>query len=523
LARQWSQVVSFSPEFCSLCQAQFEVLSGLVGASRCVLYFRREDPLTGKLEFVPAAVYPQTQRVWVVGEGPEGRPSSGPVELPGFISAENLMPEYPFNMPDNADGSDISDGGISVPIQYGNTVIGMLAIWRNPSENESGEEEDSVWTREEKAHVKNIASSLALAIVLDQRNQFSYNEALQAEKLRSMLSDSLHQVKNSLSAVRMFGKLLLRRLPSDDMMNRELAKDILIQSDRMVELLVPYDSDSGRASALPYQKKPMLMLGGGKASDAPAGVDVLGTLSDSVALGPDGLIGDLSEPLESSEAQGDEEGEQHVYERLDSELAELRETTGEHQMCDVAGALSPVVSASQAIAEFDGIDFEMKIAKTLPEVRGDARILQEAMSNLMDNALKYAQIRTDREEGKARVFLKVSKLAKSRLPKGSEAGVVIMVEDDGPGVDEEELPELCVRGFRGRASLEAGTPGSGLGLHIVQELVSVMGGKLAFAKAHEDGGLKVTMTLLRPTKVEDENATGEPKPKGSKGKPKAKA
>jgi len=61
----------------------------------------------------------------------------------------------------------------------------------------------------------------------------------------------LCQVKNSLSAVRMFGKLLLRRLPGNDKMNRELAKDILIQSDRLVDLLLPIDSMTRQPSLGP--------------------------------------------------------------------------------------------------------------------------------------------------------------------------------------------------------------------------------------------------------------------------------
>ena len=96
------------------------------------------------------------------------------------------------------------------------------------------------WTETERAQVQAIATSLALAVVLDQRYQ--WQEAVQAESMRKMLSETLHQVKNSLSAVRMFGKLLLRRLPGNDKMNRELAKDILIQSDRLVDLLLPIDS-----------------------------------------------------------------------------------------------------------------------------------------------------------------------------------------------------------------------------------------------------------------------------------------
>jgi hypothetical protein len=63
---------------------------------RCVLYFRREDPASGQLDFVPAAVYPERQRVWVVGEGRGGLPAPGPGELPGFISAASLLPDYPF-------------------------------------------------------------------------------------------------------------------------------------------------------------------------------------------------------------------------------------------------------------------------------------------------------------------------------------------------------------------------------------------------------------------------------------------
>jgi hypothetical protein len=299
-AREWSQVVSFSPEFCSLCQAQFEVLVTMLEARRCALYFRREDPLTGNLEFVPAAVYPEHQRVWVVGEGPEGRPSSGLFELPGFISAENLMPDYPFNR-GGADGTtaiDISEGGLSVPVQYGNMVIGMLAVWRDQS---SGKE---AWTTREKSQVSKVASSLALAVVLDQRNQYSYNEALNAESLRNMLSETLHQVKNSLSAVRLFGKLLLRRLPGDDLMNRELAKDILIQSDRMVELLVPYDANERRVE-LPYSR-PVLMLGGTTGQSTSTNARGSGGAGQSGGGGGGGMEGKLIEPMTASVTLGPE-------------------------------------------------------------------------------------------------------------------------------------------------------------------------------------------------------------------------
>ena len=141
-----SPVMRVSPEFNSLCQAQFEVLSCILGASKCVLYFRREDA-TGQLDFVPAAVYPEKQviaatfkmssncfyqRVWVVGEGPAGLPASGPIELPGFFSANSMFPEYPFIKRQSSGIATISlaDGGISLPLEYGSVVLGTIAVWR---------------------------------------------------------------------------------------------------------------------------------------------------------------------------------------------------------------------------------------------------------------------------------------------------------------------------------------------------------------------------------------------------------
>jgi hypothetical protein len=88
-------LIAISAEYSQLCQAQFEVLASTIGASRCAVYFRREHPLTGALEFVPVAVYPQAQSVWVVGQNGEP-PTVGPRELPGGTAAPTLIPNYPF-------------------------------------------------------------------------------------------------------------------------------------------------------------------------------------------------------------------------------------------------------------------------------------------------------------------------------------------------------------------------------------------------------------------------------------------
>jgi hypothetical protein len=58
-------------------------------------------------------------------------------------------------------------------------------------------------------------------------------------------------------------------------------------------------------------------------------------------------------------------------------------------------ALEPIMSAGQAIAEFDGVTFDYFNAPNLPLVEADTRVLQEAVSNVLDNALKYVLVRGD--------------------------------------------------------------------------------------------------------------------------------
>lgn len=64
----------------------------------------------------------------------------------------------------------------------------------------------------------------------------------------------------------------------------------------------------------------------------------------------------------------------------------------------------------------------------------------------------------------------------------------IAVTDDGPGVDEAELSKLGQRGLR----LDQQTPGHGLGLAIVQDIVSRYGGEIVFSNG-PSGGLQVVM------------------------------
>jgi two-component system, OmpR family, sensor kinase len=61
---------------------------------------------------------------------------------------------------------------------------------------------------------------------------------------------------------------------------------------------------------------------------------------------------------------------------------------------------------------------------------------------------------------------------------GAGNGVVIEVCDNGPGIDPADLPLIFNRGYRGALPRASGTPGTGLGLGIAQDLMRCMSGDI---------------------------------------------
>ncbi len=100
--------------------------------------------------------------------------------------------------------------------------------------------------------------------------------------------------------------------------------------------------------------------------------------------------------------------------------------------------------------------------------QGEKQDLEEMLGNLLDNACKWAA---------NSVSLSVS-LAPER-GGGSSQRIALVVEDDGPGLTEEQRREALKRGKR----LDESKPGSGLGLSIVTDLASLYGGTLELGRS----------------------------------------
>lgn len=99
--------------------------------------------------------------------------------------------------------------------------------------------------------------------------------------------------------------------------------------------------------------------------------------------------------------------------------------------------------------------------------------LDEMLGNLIENAAKY---------GGGSVFVTIARAGDF---------VEMQVEDDGPGIPEEERQRIFDRGVR----LDTGKPGTGLGLAIVRDVAEIYGGSVSLEESEDLGGLLARLRL----------------------------
>jgi two-component system phosphate regulon sensor histidine kinase PhoR len=104
-------------------------------------------------------------------------------------------------------------------------------------------------------------------------------------------------------------------------------------------------------------------------------------------------------------------------------------------------------------------------------IEGDPRALDQVLINLIDNAVKYTP---------AGGHVVVS-------ARSDGAGALVVVEDDGPGVEEKHKERLFERFYRVDPGRSRDVGGTGLGLAIVKHLVEAMEGRVRVEDAHPHG------------------------------------
>ena len=496
-----------------------------------ILYLPQENKYTGQLEFTPAVLYPDpsTERIFIASDAESGQAPTLPKslsKLPGFSSAPDLLPGYPM-IPFATDPGigvveevmcDIRSKAcaLSVPLLSGPQTVGVLLVSPTPPLN--NDDDDALWTKRDKEQVSLAAQSLSMALTMDNERNFLRT---QNDAIRQNLSDSLHQMKNPIQALRTYGKILQRQV---DMSAADvggggggtpqlldLAERLMVQSERVVDMMGPMDS---LVETMGYSNHPVLLPAARINVQNDKGAQSMVLWKDEqdnfntiegentnstlrfrqpIQEESNSLLGnnyiDGNNNFNNSSAlciNGNEEFQSAIPFDDRGTEGDLSKTTVvgdfENELVFVTDLLEPIFDTFQAIASEQGISFKVVIedADDLPGVFVSPKSFQEAISNVLDNALKYVVLPktgssfTNNPNPQIRVRIFPNDNYNDDNTASQDPGVTVLVEDNGPGIAETDRDLIFVRGFRSDTTNIVG--GRGIGLDISQALMTRMGG-----------------------------------------------
>ncbi|VEP14338.1 Signal transduction histidine kinase [Hyella patelloides LEGE 07179] len=372
-----------SAEFATLCQSQIKLLTQGLGAISSAIYLTGEVEQSPEKQLLLFAIYPQTKSKFT--------PQIAEVELPEIlqrvIAHRKIAPSSLLTDEIETDNlsavvleqENLATKQLVLPLIHEEVMMGLLITGR----------EDRHWKQQELEQVKAIAVTLAIARFLEKQSQW-YREQLKLQQSmrhweQEQLGNLLHQLRNPLTALRTFSKLLLKRLLPQDR-NQSIVESILRESDRLSELIDRFAAETS--------------------SDAPEKLPV--TLSTTSVR----LLAKEEQPPHNFLLPGN-------IENLDN--------------LDLKKVLEPLLISTRTIAESKTISFVTNIPSNLPPVKGNSGALREVFNNLLDNSIKYTP-----EKGQITV----------RIEQKDNA-LEIAIEDTGYGIPETDLEHLFERSYRG--------------------------------------------------------------------------
>jgi signal transduction histidine kinase len=152
------------------------------------------------------------------------------------------------------------------------------------------------------------------------------------------------------------------------------------------------------------------------------------------------------------------------------------------ELIDVAALATKVVSDFESEVKERDLDLSIVCEEGIPRVRGQADYLEEALINIVNNAIKYTpsskttpDIRAVRK-GSERAFVAVTVGKDTR----DATRVLVAVRDNGIGIPSQAKEKLFHRFSRAQNAVDMYTDGTGLGLFIVREIVEGHGGRVWF-------------------------------------------
>lgn len=198
-----------------------------------------------------------------------------------------------------------------------------------------------------------------------------------------------------------------------------------------------------------------------RAGDLAHGLKTPLTILSSVAR-------DLRKSGMAAQAQDIEEQAEAMLRHVEQAMARARLSSGKGlNVTGLKPVVDRVVSAISRLPGGEDLSFETEVAAdaTVQIEQGD---LTELLGNLLDNARKWA---------KTRIRLRYT-------------APLLVIEDDGPGVPDDELKLISERGRR----LDESKQGSGLGLSIVEDIADIYGLTVTYGRSGL-GGLRVEIRV----------------------------
>lgn len=219
-----------SNEFVALCEAQVTLLTQGFKASGVGVYLTEIDmeEEQASTNLIPAYFYPQSYP-----------------NLPFLSEQENqvllLLNEQSqgtqaISLPSDLEKRISLDNQIVMPLLYEDDFMGLLVVRRNEKD----------WNEVELTQIEAIATSLAIARFLERSNSWYQQRLEELEDLRTFqtnkIDDLLHQLRNPITALRTFAKLLLKRILPEDT-NNKIIHNILREGDRLQDLLLQFEQE----------------------------------------------------------------------------------------------------------------------------------------------------------------------------------------------------------------------------------------------------------------------------------------
>jgi signal transduction histidine kinase len=312
---------SYSPEFITLCRSQLILVANSLSADLGVIYLAQEVLAGQEPQLEPLVFYPETiAHKLLVNSQPWLAPLASKFLPVGYRQLP--PPPVSFGQELSTIISGQSTQKFFQPLTSEGAILGLLMTMRA----------DRPWNKRERSHIEQIGRTITLALVIDRERQWAEQALQEQQQWRSrqqdLLHNLLHQLRNPLTAIYTFGKLLLKRLPAEDA-NRQVASNILRESEHLKELLQQLDSSIEPVADVPAlsgQAPPLSLLP-----------------SSSLQLHP----------------------------------------------CALPEILEPILANAAEIAQEKQLFFQTDIPSQLPLAMASGGALREVLGNLIDNALKY--------------------------------------------------------------------------------------------------------------------------------------